>query len=154
MLPGPNSRGFEHEEDAILLCAYWSFHLTLKHNEWHASERVFRYKFRLTSGKIRQCSKRQGGSERFGPMNKASTQYLHRRKHKPLKARKNQNEFLLEDNALIFLLQNEHLPTCSNFTWSHVDLQPVGVCSIALAVAFSEQMYQVASTGRCPKTSM
>src|SRR2546423_8676855 len=79
-------------------------------------------------------------------MNKASTQYLHRRKHKPLKARKNQNEFLLEDNALIFLLQNEHLPTCSNFNWLHVDLQPVRVCSIALAVAFSEQMYQVAST--------
>jgi len=49
---------------------------------------------------------------------------------------------------LIFLLQNEHLPTCSNFTWLHVDLQPVRVCSLALAVAFSQQMYQVASTTR------
>jgi hypothetical protein len=35
-------------------------------------------------------------------MNNASTQYLHRRNHKPLKARKNQNELLLENDALIF----------------------------------------------------
>jgi hypothetical protein len=55
---------------------------------------------------------------------------------------------------LIFLLQNEHLPTCSNFTWLHVDLQPVRVCSIALAVAFSEQMYQVASTPPIPRIVM
>src|SRR5207253_11112074 len=94
---------------------------------------------RLAAGKTRQGCNGQRGSERFGAMSKASTQYLRRRKHKPVKAGKNQNEFLLEDNALIFLLQNEHLPTCSNFTWLHVDLQPVRVCSLALAVAFSQQ---------------
>jgi hypothetical protein len=80
-------------------------------------------------------------------MNKASMHYLHRRNHKPFKARKNQNKLLLEDNALIFSLQNEHLSTSSNFTWLHVDLQRVKVRSIALIVAFPEQMCQVASTG-------
>ncbi len=43
---------------------------------------------------------------------------------------------------MIFLLQNEHLSTSSNFTWLHVDLQRVKVRSIALTVAFSEQMCQ------------
>ena len=80
-------------------------------------------------------------------MNKASTEYFHRSNHQPLEARKNQNKLLLEEDALIFLLQNEHLSTSSNFTWLHVDLQRVKVRSIALIVAFPEQMCQVASTG-------
>jgi hypothetical protein len=74
------------------------------------------------------------------------TEPLYRSNHKPLKARKNQNELLLENDTLIFYLQNEHLSSYSNFTWLHVDLQQVKVRSIALAVAFSEQMCQVAST--------
>jgi hypothetical protein len=83
-------------------------------------------------------------------MNKASTQYFHRRNHQPLEARKNQNKLLLEEDALIFSLQNEHLSTSSNFTWVHVDLQRVKVRSIALTVAFSEQMCQVAGTRVSP----
>ena len=79
-------------------------------------------------------------------MNKASTQYLHRRNHEPLEARKNQHKLLLEEDVLIFSLPNEHLSTSSHFTWLHVDLQRVKGRSLALTVAFSEQMYQVAST--------
>src|SRR5438874_1705812 len=82
-------------------------------------------------------------------MNKASTEYLHRRNHEPLEARKNQHKLLLEEDVLIFSLQNEHLSTSSHFTWLHVDLQRVKGRSLALTVAFSEQMYQVASTGCC-----
>jgi hypothetical protein len=79
---------------------------------------------------------------------KLHAEYFLRSNHQPLEARKNQNKLLLEEDALIFLLQNEHMSTSSNFTWLHVDLQRVKVRSIALTVAFSEQMCQVASTGQ------
>ena len=46
----------------------------------------------------------------------------------------------------MFLLHNEHIFTSSNLPWLHTHLQPVKACSIALKVAFPEQMYQVAST--------
>jgi hypothetical protein len=52
--------------------------------------------------------------------------------------------------VLIFFLQNEHLSTSSNFTWLHLDLQRVKGRSIALTVAFSKQMCQVASTAEEP----
>jgi hypothetical protein len=71
---------------------------------------------RFASGKIRECPKGQGGSEWCGPMNKARTEYAHRRTNKPLETRKNHNELLLQEDALMFLLQCEHLFTPSNFT--------------------------------------
>jgi hypothetical protein len=42
---------------------------------------------------------RQGRSERFGPLKKASTETLHRRTHEPLEMRKNHHELLLEEDA-------------------------------------------------------
>jgi hypothetical protein len=50
--------------------------------------------------------------------------------------RKIQNELLLQKDALMFLLQCEHLLTPSNSTLAHVFLQPVKARFIALTVAF------------------
>src|SRR5258707_11700650 len=49
-------------------------------------------------------------------MNIASTEDLHRSPQEPLETRKNHNEPLLQEDALMFLLQSEHLFTHSNFT--------------------------------------
>jgi len=49
-------------------------------------------------------------------MNKARTEYAHRRTNKPLETRKNQNELLLQEDLLIFMLSGEHMFTSSNFT--------------------------------------
>src|SRR5258708_28538680 len=49
-------------------------------------------------------------------MNKARTEYAHRRSNKPLETRKNQNELLLQEDPLIFMLSCEHMFTSSNFT--------------------------------------
>jgi hypothetical protein len=48
-------------------------------------------------------------------MNKANTEYLHRRNHEPFEMRKNHNELLLQEDALIFLLHSEHIFTPPNF---------------------------------------
>jgi hypothetical protein len=83
---------------------------------------------------------------RCGPMNIASTESLHINTYEPLETRKNQNELPLQEDELMFLLHNEHIFTPSNLPWLHTHLQPVKACSIALMVAFPEQMCQVAST--------
>src|SRR5258706_13488565 len=49
-------------------------------------------------------------------MNTASTENLHRSTYEPPETSKNHHEFLLEEDALIFSLQCEHLSTSSNFT--------------------------------------
>jgi hypothetical protein len=49
-------------------------------------------------------------------MNTASTEDLHSSTYEPLETRKNQNELLLQEDALIFLLHSEHIFTTSNFT--------------------------------------
>ncbi len=49
-------------------------------------------------------------------MNKASTESLYINTYEPLETRKNQNELLLQEDALMFLLHNEHIFTPSNFT--------------------------------------
>jgi hypothetical protein len=49
-------------------------------------------------------------------MNKASTQYLYMSTHEPLETRKNQNELLLQKDALIFLLQCKQIFAPSNLT--------------------------------------
>ena len=49
-------------------------------------------------------------------MNTASAEYLHISTHEPLETRKNHNELLLQEDALIFLLHSEHICTPSNFT--------------------------------------
>src|SRR5260370_12853646 len=49
-------------------------------------------------------------------MNNAGVPFVHIRNHEPLETRKNQNELLLQEDALLFLLQCKHLFTPSNFT--------------------------------------
>src|SRR5437588_549405 len=49
-------------------------------------------------------------------MNTASAEDLHRSTYEPLETRKNRNELLLQEDALIFLLHNEHIFTPPNFT--------------------------------------
>jgi hypothetical protein len=49
-------------------------------------------------------------------MNTASTEDLHISTDEPLETRKNHNELLLQEDALIFLLHSEHLFTPPNFT--------------------------------------
>jgi hypothetical protein len=61
--------------------------------------------------------------------------------------RKNQNELLLQKDALMFLLQREHLITPSNSTFDARLFATSEARFIALTVAISEQMCQVASTG-------
>ena len=53
---------------------------------------------------------------RCGPMKIASTESLHINTYEPLETRKNQNELPLREDALMFLLHNEHIFTSSNFT--------------------------------------
>ena len=77
---------------------------------------MFRHEFRFASGKICECPKGQGGSEWCGPMNKACTEYALRHTNKPLETRKNQNELLLQEDPLIFMLSCEYVFTSSNFT--------------------------------------
>ena len=72
--------------------------------------------FRFASGKICECPKGQGGSERRGPMNTTRAEYAHRRTNKPLETRKNHNELLLQEDPLIFMLSCEHMFTSANFT--------------------------------------
>jgi hypothetical protein len=68
--------------------------------------------------------------------------------HEPLETRKNHNKLLLQEDALMFLLQCEHLFTPSNFTLAARLFATSEGRSIAFMVAFSEQMCQVASTTR------
>src|SRR5213078_3920872 len=80
-------------------------------------------------------------------MNTASAEYLHISTHEPLETRKNHNELLLQEDALIFLLHSEHICTPSNFTLvAHPSATSEGSlhCSDG---GFPEQMCQVASTG-------
>ena len=79
-------------------------------------------------------------------MNTARTKYAHRRTNKPLETRKNQNELLLQEDPLIFMLSCEHMFTSANFTLVHIHLQPMKAHSLLLTAAFSERMCQVAST--------
>ena len=60
-------------------------------------------------------------------MNKACTEYAHRHTNKPLETRKNQNELLLQEDALIFLLHSEHI----NYT---LKFYPITVYSCSLIV--------------------
>ena len=76
-------------------------------------------------------------------MNTASTEYLHRSTYEPLEARKNQNEVLLQEDALIFCCTVSTYLHPQILPWLHIHLQSVKVRSIALTVAFSEQMCQV-----------
>jgi hypothetical protein len=104
------------------------------------------YALRFASGKICECPKGQGGSERCGPMDTARTEYAHRRTNRPLETRKNHNELLLQEDPLIFMLSCEHMFTSANFTPVHIHLQPMKAHTLLLTAAFSEQMCQVAST--------
>src|SRR5260370_42586144 len=92
------------------------FPLMLEDAELLATKRVLSRQLGFTSGKIIQCSKRQGGSEWSGPLKKASTETLHRRNHEPLEMRKNHYELLLEEDASISSRPYKHLSTCSNCT--------------------------------------
>src|SRR4249920_1948183 len=49
-------------------------------------------------------------------MNNAGAPFVHIRNHEPLETRKNQNELLLQEDTLLFLLQCKYLFTPSNFT--------------------------------------
>src|SRR5690349_4391053 len=49
-------------------------------------------------------------------MNNAGAPFVHIRNHEPLETRKNQNELLLQEDMLSFLLQCKRLFTPSNFT--------------------------------------
>ena len=46
----------------------------------------------------------------------------------------------------MFVLHNEHILPTQILPWLRMDAQPVKGRSITLAVAFPEQVYQVAST--------
>ena len=56
--------------------------------------------------------------ERFGPLKKASTQTLHRRTHQPLERRKKQDELLLQEDAVSFVLQGQIRCLPFHFTWA------------------------------------
>jgi hypothetical protein len=49
-------------------------------------------------------------------MHNAGAPFVHIRNHEPLETRKNQNELLLQEDRLLFLLQYKHLFMPSNFT--------------------------------------
>jgi len=66
--------------------------------------------------------------------------------HQPLETRKKHNELLLQEDALMFLLQCEHLFTPSHFTLvARLFATTEGSLSRFYG-GFSEQMCQVAST--------
>ncbi len=60
--------------------------------------------------------------------------------------RKNQNELFLEEDTLISTYKVSTCPHPQILSWLHIDVQRLKIRSIALTIAFSEQMYQVANT--------
>lgn len=104
------------EDHSILFRACGPFHLPFEHDQLLAQEGIFRYQFGLASVKVAQRLERQGGSERSGPLKKASSQFSDERIHEPLERRKNHHEVLLQEDALLFVLQDEHLFSPSHCT--------------------------------------
>jgi len=116
LFPGPNHYYQEDEEHSIRFRACLPFYLPFENDELLSQEGIFRYQFGLASAQVGQRLERQGGSERSGPLNKASSQSSNARIHELLERRKNDNELLLQEDASLFLLQGEHLFSPSHCT--------------------------------------
>ncbi len=83
-----------------------------------SEEGVFCHKLGLAFAKVGEGLEWQERSERFGPLKKASSQSSDERTHKPLERRKNQDELLLQEDALSFVLQGQIRCLPFHFTWA------------------------------------
>jgi len=108
LLPCPNHPCQEDEEHAIRFRACGAFHLAPEDDELLSQEGIFCHQLGLASAKVGQGLQRQGGSERSGPLKKASSQSCNERTHEPFETRKNHHGLLLQEDGLGFRWQGEH----------------------------------------------
>src|SRR5438876_506266 len=88
LLPCPNHPCQEDEEHAIRFRACGAFHLAPEDDELLSQEGIFCHQLGLASAKVGQGLQRQGGSERSGPLKKASSQSCNERTHEPFETRR------------------------------------------------------------------
>jgi hypothetical protein len=81
-----------------------------------SQEGVFCHKLGLASAKVGEGLEWKGRSERFGPIKKARSKSYNESTHEPLERRKNQDELLLQEDALLFVLQGENRCSTLHFT--------------------------------------
>ena len=108
LFPVPNHSCQEDEEHAIRFRACGAFHLAPEDAELLSQEGIFCHQLGLASAKVGQGLQRQGGSERSGPLKKASSQSCNERTHEPFETRKNHHGLLLQEDGLGFRWQGEH----------------------------------------------
>src|SRR5437763_15827608 len=89
LLPCPNHPCQEDEEHAIRFRACGAFHLAPEDDELLSQEGIFCHQLGLASAKVGQGLQRQGGSERSGPLKKASSQSCNETTHEPFQTSKN-----------------------------------------------------------------
>ncbi len=114
--PRPNHSCQEDEEHPIRFRAGRPFHLPFEDDQLLSSEGIFRHQFGLASAKVGEGLERQGRSGRFCPLKTTSTEGLHRRTYELPETSQNHSEFLLEEDASLYKLQCEYIPTPLNFT--------------------------------------
>jgi hypothetical protein len=97
-------------------CMGGAFHLTPEDDELLSQEGIFCHQLGLASAKVGQDLQWQGGSERSGPLKKASSQFCNERAHEPFETRKNHYGLLLQEDGLGF--------KCRVSIGSHLNIVP------------------------------